>query len=248
MARSIVTLASLLTMVIGGWFGLAWWEKNSAESQYRDQMRQAVADERRQKEIVQAQLADEQKRSEMLRKLVGKLTSSRRVAQLVVAGQEQVDGRLMTKFYFHELGRDGKTMLSPKVISVEGTGVHVDGYVIQFPDDFVAKDDPKRGHSIILFHRIFGHQSGVDGAHTLDSPGQTPDFYKNVDPELAEYEQTLWKDFWRLAEDAAYREKLNVKLAYGGSVYTDQLKPGQVYDLTLDPQGGLKMVLRLPGQ
>lgn len=250
MARRIVSLASLLVLAVGGIFGMNWWEQHSPDAAHRDALAEKerrIAEEKQRADAERLRADTERQRAETFNQLIKRLTTSKRVAQVVVTEQKPVNGKPTTTLLFNELSRSGQPIDRP-AIQVEGTGVHIDGFIIQFDDKSVADNDPLRGHSVILFNRVFGHHQSVQSAYSLDTPGDRPQFYDGADPKLAAMERELWADFWKLAENPAHAAKNKVKLAWGGSVYTDNLKVGQVYDLSLDPQGGLRMSLRMPGQ
>ena len=50
----------------------------------------------------------------------------------------------------------------------------------------------------------------------------------------------LWKNFWKLADDAAYREQMGVRVAQGEGVWRP-FEPGNLYTLTLESNGGLNI-------
>jgi hypothetical protein len=163
----------------------------------------------------------------------------------VVVDQKKVDDeRTETTLQFTEYARDGKTLLrNAREFTINGVGAHIDAYVIQFDGKYVEENDSLRGHSVALFKRVFGDNQSPNQAFSLDTPGEVPEVYQGegVDAKLAPLEKELWKDFWRLADDKAYRDKMGVKLAYGSGAFREEMKKGFVYTLTLDPQGGLRM-------
>jgi hypothetical protein len=252
MANVISRVIVVGLLLIGGLFSYKLVKDGSAESQLDAARRQTEA-------RLQAEIAAEKQRSEKLQRekealqlkndalaaVVKRLQTDRRVARLVVMNQQTPEiGPARTTLLFTEYARDGKTLLkNAREFTVDGVGVHIDAYVIQFAGKYVEENDPLKGHSVAMFHRIFGDNQTPADAFVLDSPGDVPDVYKGegVDPRLADAEKELWKDFWKLAADRTYREKLGVKLAYGSSSFHQELKKGTVYTLTLDPQGGLKM-------
>ena len=73
--------------------------------------------------------------------------------------------------------------------------------VIKFDRDFVDENDPLRGHSIALFTKIYGDKQRPRRRETIDAPGKIPDVYRGADPRRREFEQELWNNFWKLAED-----------------------------------------------
>ena len=100
-----------------------------------------------------ARLEEEKKE---LQQIVQRLTDERRVAEMVVTDQRQTAGGGMeTTLLFVEQARDGSP-LPARSFTVKGDEVWVGGLSIRFADDFVMKNDPLRGHGIVLFTKIFG--------------------------------------------------------------------------------------------
>ena len=85
-----------------------------------------------------------------------RLEAEKRVAEVLVTDQKQgEDGVLRTTLLFVEYAKDGST-LPPRSYIIEGKSAHLDAMVIKFDHDYVARNDPLRGHSIALFCRLFG--------------------------------------------------------------------------------------------
>jgi hypothetical protein len=229
MARNLPRIIVLGLMLMGGLFGLKVYDEHSSDTKIRKLSEQVEA---------------EKQKNELLRNLVTRIETDKRVAQVIVTDQRVVDGKTETTLLFSEYKRGTSSELLPsKRFVLEGTGAHIDAYVIQFEGKYVEANDPLRGHGVALFKRVFGDNQAPTGGYVLDSPGEVPEVYKDkdLDPKQAELEQGLWKDFWRLADDPAYRAQWGVKLAYGGSVFREEFKKGFVYTITLSPVGGLKL-------
>jgi hypothetical protein len=117
--------------------------------------------------------------------------------------------------------------------------------VIKFESDFIKKGDPLRGHSLVLFHRLYGdYQAPVEG-YMIDDPGRAPEIYKcpTNSPEASAFQSELWSNFWKLAEDENYRKEKGVRVAMGESPWT-RFYPDKVYTLTLQADGGLSLSAR----
>ena len=56
----------------------------------------------------------------------------------------------------------------------------------------------------------------------------------------SEFEQSLWSDFWKLADDEAYRREMGVRVVQGESVW-GPFKPGVLYTITVESNGGLNL-------
>jgi hypothetical protein len=183
------------------------------------------------------QLQDQKRQ---LEEVVTRLSSENRVADVLVSQQaKNAQGLLETTLLFVEYDKQGQT-LPGKSFTIVGDTAHIDAMVIKFDHDFIAKDDPLRGHSIALFTKIYGdHQSPADAA-LIDSPGKIPDVYRGADPKVSEFETSLWGDFWKLYDDAKYREEKGVR-ALGGQGVWGPLQPERLYSLTIESDGGLNM-------
>lgn len=180
---------------------------------------------------------EEEKR--VLQQVVTRLTSERRIAEVVVTDQQTVDGVTRTTLLFVEYGRDGKP-LPAKSFTIEGDTLHIDAQVIRFDEHFIAEGDPLRGHSIALFTRIYGNQQKPDDGARVDEPGAVPAIYRAADPRISDFEMDLWKSFWRLADDAEYRKERGVSIADGDGTWRP-IAPGNVYTLTLQSNGGVSI-------
>jgi len=150
-----------------------------------------------------------------------------------------------TTLMFVEYGTDGK-QLPPRYFTIKGNVAHIDSLVIKFEADFVKKGDPLRGHSLVLFHRLYGdYQAPVEG-YMIDEPGRPPEVYRcpTNSPEAAAFESELWQNFWKLADDEQYRKEKGVRVAMGESPWT-RFYPDKVYTLTLQADGGLSLTSRV---
>ncbi len=174
-----------------------------------------------------------------LREIVRRLGAERRVADVMVTHRAEVEGVPVLTLLFVEYGRDGEP-LPAKSFIVRGQSVHIDALVIKFDHDLVTGNDPLRGHSLALFQRIYGSAQTPESADPVDTPGQIPDVYRGADPRVSDFELDLWDNFWRLAEDPAYRVSKGVRIANGQGVW-QPLKTDQLYTLTLETDGGINI-------
>ena len=187
-----------------------------------------------------AKLAAAEKRNEHLRQVVKHLSAERRVADVIVTEQSvSPQGKPRTTLLFVEYARDGSP-LPAKRFTFEGVQAHVDAMVVKFDGRYVDDRDPLRGHSVALFTRLFGDKQTPEQAHRIDEPGQIPAVYRGADPRVSEFEQELWRDFWRLADDEAYRKSMGVRVAQGEGVWRP-FEPGKLYTISLDHGGGLNV-------
>src|SRR3954466_8969049 len=137
-------------------------------------------------------LQDEKKQ---LEQVVTRLSSERRVADVLVSRQEpNAQGVMETTLLFVENDKQGNP-LPAKSFTILGSTAHIDAMVIKFDHGFVQDNDALRGHSIALFTQIYGdHQSPAD-AQMIDPPGKIPDLYRGADPKVTQFELDLWNNF-----------------------------------------------------
>ena len=182
-------------------------------------------------------LQDEKKQ---LEQVVTRLSTERRVADVLVSRQEpNAQGVTETTLLFVENDKQGNP-LPAKSFTILGRVAHIDAMVIKFDHGFVQQNDALRGHSIALFTKIYGdHQSPAD-AQMIDPPGKIPDVYRGADPKVTQFEMDLWNNFWKLYEDPAYRQSKGVR-ALGGHGVWGPFQPDRLYTITLEADGGLNM-------
>ena len=181
----------------------------------------------------------EQEKSQ-LQQIIHRLGTERRVAELLVTEQKQVDGVQQTTVLLSEDARDG-TALPPQSFTVDGDVIHLDAMVIKFDRSAVGQGDPLRGCSIALFHRLYGDRQTPDHAFLIDSPNTVPEFYRG-DQQVDQFEQNLWQNFWKLAENPAYRASQGVRVANGQGVWFRAL-PETLYTISIEQDGGLNYSL-----
>jgi hypothetical protein len=195
--------------------------------------------------LLESQLAAEtQKNAELeqqkeeLKKVVSRLEYERRVAQIIVTKQTPLSdsGSIYTTLRFVEYARDGVTALPAREFTIEGKRAHIDAMVIKFDTKALEEGDPLRGHSIGLFTKLYGEKQAPEQGFPIDSPKQEPEFYRGADPQVPKFEQDLWHDFWKMADDPAYAQTRGVKVAQGEGVWGDFNK-GRLYTLKLQADG-----------
>jgi hypothetical protein len=193
-----------------------------------------------------AKLRAAEKRNDFLKTVVARLTSERRVADVIVTDQahDPVSGKLKTTLLFVEYARDGATTLPPKSFTIEGNVAHLDALVVKFAGKFVEENDPLKGHSVALFTRLYGESQAPENAFPIDARSGVPDVYRSPDAaptaEQSAFEHDLWSNFWRLADDASYRASMGVRVAQGEGVWSPFL-PGRLYTVSIESDGGLNL-------
>jgi hypothetical protein len=218
MVRTVAKLVLLAALAVGGALALVAYQDRTGERH--------------------ARLAAERK-NEQLKQVIERLGTERRMADVIVTEQKPVDGRLQTTLLFVEYGPDGAA-LPARRFTVDGEVAYVDAMVIKFDGKFVEQNDPLRGRSIALFTRLYGEHQPPEKGLRIDAPNQIPDVYRGRDPVVQDFERELWANFWKLAEDEAYRKEMGVRVAQGEAVWT-KFRPDKLYTLTLESDGGLNI-------
>src|SRR5688500_14507893 len=186
-------------------------------------------------------IIEEQARQiETLENIATRLQAERRVADILVTEQERDgEGKLHTTLLFVEYGRGGEP-LAPRRFEVVGDRVHVETQLIKFERHFVREGDPLRGKSLVLFSSIYGSATPPEKGLPVDEPGRAPKVYRGADPRESEYEQELWRDFWKLMSDTQYANSKGVRVAQGETVW-GIFEPDKLYTITLESVGGLSL-------
>jgi hypothetical protein len=225
MLRHLTKFILLSGLVLGGSVALWQYEKKWSEQAKQEQRIRRLEEEKQQ-----------------LQRFVARLTSEKRVAEIVVTDQAKTGDQIeSTTLLFVEYDREGK-QLPPQFFTIKGNVAHIDALVIKFEKDFVRSEDPLRGHSLVLFYRLYGdYQTPADG-YRIDQPGAIPEIYQDETATTAAqaFEQELWKNFWKLADDVKYRQEKGVSVAMGEGPWT-YFYPDKVYQLTLAAAGGLSI-------
>jgi hypothetical protein len=226
MLRSTLKILALLALLIAASAGVAYYTHQTSASRTIEKLQ----DEKRE-----------------LEKVVTRLNVENRVADILVSSQDrEANGTLYTTLLFVEYDKRGEP-LPAKSFTIEGDTAHLDAMVIKFEHDFIAKDDPLRGHSIALFTKLYGEKQRPADGYMIDSPGKIPDIYRGADPKVSQFELSLWSDFWKLYEDEEYRKSKGVALiggASGNSVW-GPFKPDRLYTITVGATGQLAMTSAL---
>jgi hypothetical protein len=228
MTRNLLKLVLLAAVALGGGYALFRYEHSRS--------REAK---------LQQEVEKLQQQKKHLQEFVGRLTSERRVAELIVTEQVKTGDKIdQTSLVFIEYGRDGKR-LPPRFFTIKGNVVNIQSQVIKFEQDFLEKNDPLRGHSLVLFMGLYSSFQAPVDAFPIDEPGKAPAYYKDPSstPGAAAFEADLWKDFWKLAHDEKLRQTKGVRAAHGETPWT-YVYPQYVYTVSLQTAGGLTLTNR----
>lgn len=166
-----------------------------------------------------------------------RLSASRRVAQIDVVSQRRgADGRLTQNLLWQEIGPTG-ILSRPVALETIGELVYVEALVLKFQPRLVGAGDSERGASLCLFRRAFGEDQPPSSGAVLDRGDRPPlDDPRKPNPLYDE----LWARFWDLASDPELADSLGVRTAQIEAPAVP-MKPGQVWEVTLDAAGGLNL-------
>ena len=226
MGRSVMKVVFLGVLVVAGWVGLYVYEKYSS----RDT---ALED------AIKARLAAEAE-SNRLKGVVSHLQSEERRADILVIPSLDPSDQSHTTLLFQEYAQDGVSPLPPKLFRIEGNEAHIDSLVVKFKGKYVEGKDELRGRNLVLFTKLFGNRQTPEKAFVIDKPGHIPAIYAGADGKVSEFEQQIWKDFWKLAEDKGYRDQMGVDVVEGKSVWWP-FKPGYRYMLSRQADADVTM-------
>jgi hypothetical protein len=229
MTRSLLKLVLLAAVALGGGYALFRYEHSRS--------REAKLE----KEVEKLQ-----QRTQHLQSFISRLTTEKRVAEIVITDQiKDEQGKVaQTSLVFIEYARDGQR-LPPRFFTIRGNVVNVQSQVIKFEQDFLEKNDPLRGHSLVLFLGLYSSFQAPVDAFPIDEPGRAPAFYRDPSstPGAKEFEAELWRDFWKLAHDEKLRQAKGVRAAHGETPWT-YVYPEYIYTVSLQSAGGLTITNR----
>jgi len=225
MARTLRILS--LVLVIGGALAAVMW-------------RSYIDEERRLREEIARVEAEMARQVEVREEMIDRLGRQRRRALVEVVAQEPTpDGEgVLTELRFVELDEQGRE-LGRREYSVPGDVVFIDGWTARFRAEQVAEGDPMRGSTIVLLRRIYSDLMRPADGLPIDTPGGVPDGY--AASEVSRFEQSIWRNFWRLASDRDAAAAQGVRVAQGEAVYK-RVAPGETYELLVEAAGGMTLV------
>ena len=137
---------------------------------------------------------------------------------------------------FTELDLDNQPLVKPKEFELRGDKMYVDCWVVKFDDKYIEQADALRSASLCVFKSIFGNLDGPEGSKSLDSHSQDdfPLVYSN--DAKSKFEQQIWCDFWKLANDEQCQDELGIRAIHGQANYL-KVKKGKVYKVTVRASG-----------
>ena len=230
----IPALVGLATVGGVGMASVAFILQNQTSRQLVTQARKDKADaEERLKATEQRLAAMKAKYEKHLTNLLGE----RRAAEVLVLAQDQdAEGKTLTKVKFLEYSVDGQPM-EAKTFTVAGDVVYFDALVMQFKPERVKEGQAK---SLYLFRRVFTDQTRPDMGYKIFEPDDSltvPSGYEDEEVPM-EAQREVWAHFARCIADPAYAEEQGVRTIFGQANYK-RVRKGYVYTLTIQDNGGL---------
>jgi hypothetical protein len=243
------TLRTFLAMIViagagyGGYIGYSLYnepQKKLAEKQHELDATTATLQQKSAALAARDQeIADLNTKVERLRLATRLLKVRHRMARLTVLDQHQDPSSqfLISRIEFVEISEDGQPIGEPRQFDIRGDMVYVDYLRVTFDDKYIEQSDLDRSTAICLFQRIFGeHQEAAQG-YQLDEVGTRPTAYARG-TEMSKFEQSIWNDFWLIANDPKRAAELGIYAAHGAAV-SMKVMPQGTYLLELRTTGDL---------
>lgn len=166
------------------------------------------------------------------------LKMSKRMAIISDIKKTEEDGSVKTTFTFTELDPSEEPYGEKRVFTIEGNCLYIDSMVIKFEDKYIEKGDNFKGKALCLIRRLFSEKQRPDDGFPIDPEGQTPQACMSDNQSFQKFQDALWQEFWKLAQDPAYASKKGVRAAHGSAPYM-QLDEGATYKLEMRTTGEL---------
>ncbi len=224
-----LTLLILALAMLASAMGGAYWHYRQVAAGREQELEQSIV--------------EAAQRQRVLEGMIDRLTRSRRLAQIVVTEQQIGPAGLPTEttLLMVELGED-ETPVARHCFTIPGHIAFFDGLVVKFDHEAVATAHPMRGQTVVLLQRVYSDQLAPKDGEPIDAVGGVPAGYAGSERPL-DFEKKLWERFWDLCTDPALAAEYGVRVAQGEAVYKP-MKPGVLYELTVDADGGLNLVTR----
>lgn len=165
-----------------------------------------------------------------------RLVETRRVAQVRVDGQSrEADGTTVTRLTWQEIGETG-VIGQPATLTVRGTQIYFEAYVLKFTPQLVGAPDESRMTSLAMFRRVFGDEQ---------EPRSGPVIPATARPVVGDAGQgarygKYWEKFQVFADNPAEAERYGVRVAQAEAPSVIAAA-GKVYELSLDAAGGINV-------
>lgn len=166
------------------------------------------------------------------------LKMSKRMAIISDIKKAEEDGSVKTTFTFTELDPSEEPYGEKREFTIEGNFLYVDSMVIKFEDKYIEKGDDFKGKALCLIRRLFSEKIRPDDGFPIDPEGQTPQACISDNQRFQKFQEALWQEFWKLAQEPEYASKKGVRAAHGSAPYM-KLEEGATYKLEMRNTGEL---------
>ncbi len=176
----------------------------------------------------------------VLEKMVERLEADTRIAEVLVTNVEfnPITQQHMTTIKFLEYDTEGRAMW-PKYFTFAGNVIQFQSLVVRFDDSFVKAGDVLKGRSAYLFWKAFLLNGEKTQEYTITELNEVPAGYK-IDGPRNQFEEELWRDFWKYALDsrkAAGKGIKNAQIEAPGTKFV----PGVLYSVKIEHDGGIRI-------
>lgn len=253
--RTMIAIGVIVGLGAASWFGYTTFNAkeiaaqksaqdlaaaNKAATELKNRLEAAetdVAAKAEQNRVLTAENTKLQQHVKKLETALHYLKVDHRVAKFTAVDQtkDETTGDITTKIEFVELNDEAQPIDTPRLFTIRGDTVYIDGWVVQFDDKYVEEADLERGTSLLLFKRIFGSGQKPDDGFPLDEVGSAPHKYARGG-KMSDFEKKIWDDFWNIASDSAKAEALGIKAAHGVAPYV-KVKKGSTHRVLLRASG-----------
>ena len=182
----------------------------------------------------------------LLKQVIKRLEADSRIAEVLVTGVnfDEISGKNKTTIKFLEYDTAGKPM-EPEYFTFTGNIIQFQAYVIRFDDLHVRRGDRLKGRSAYLFSKVFMLDGKDTREYDITAPGDIPKGYR-VGVKKDPFEERLWKNFWKYAQDPKMARDVGIKNAQIEAPGT-MFIPGMLYTIKIEHDGGLRIdAQRLP--
>jgi len=173
------------------------------------------------------------------------LKVTKRLANITVTEMGELeDGVPFFDVLFEEVDSYGNPVAKAREFRLKGDQLWVDCWVCKFDDDYVEQGDELRGTSLCIFKRILGNLDGQNGGYPLDRLDEdgkvVPPGIYHSGPRMTEFEEKIWSDFWKIANDPELQDEMGIKATHGQIDYL-KVEKDRIYSVKANSLGGFDL-------
>lgn len=165
-----------------------------------------------------------------------------RLAQITVNKiiEDPKTKEIKTRITLQEINDEGNPIDDPREFEVDGREVFLQCWLAKFEDKYVEQNDNLRSTTLCMFKSVYGNDQAPSTGHRIEKPWTRPQAYASGS-KMSEFEETIWQDFWTIANDATKSKELGIRAIHGQSV-SFQAVEGKTYTIKLRASDGLSVV------